>query len=257
MTGWLSMNEQVLVIENDPIERALICAAFERAGLRTAEASGFEEAFRWLAKVTFELVVVSTDTPQIDGASLYIEILRRRIQLACLFIVSSPSEVAPIFGVAVEDYVLRQTLKIELIVRARSLLKRNNKQKHVKTELPPISAGPLTIDHEKREAILFDRKLDLTALEFDLLLYFATFPGIVLSRERLLAAVWGSTHHGYEKTVVMHICRLRRKLKVRRDIPSLIETVRGYGYRFDEHPGGLGIVVNQDVAVLPKTGENS
>jgi DNA-binding response OmpR family regulator len=78
--------------------------------------------------------------------------------------------------------------------------------------------------------------IDFTALEFDLLLHFASNPGLVFSRAQLLDAVWGYSHDGYEHTVTTHINRLRTKLESDPMRPELILTVRGAGYKMRESP---------------------
>ena len=77
-------------------------------------------------------------------------------------------------------------------------------------------------------------RVELTALEFDLLLYFARHPGRVFSRSQLLDAVWGYSHDGYEHTVTTHINRLRAKLEANPMRPEWMLTVRSAGYRFKE-----------------------
>ena len=86
----------------------------------------------------------------------------------------------------------------------------------------------------KRQVRWRGQALDLTAREFDLLLYFARHPGHVFSRSQLLNAVWGYTHDGYEHTVTTHINRLRAKLELDPMRPELILTVRGAGYKLRE-----------------------
>ena len=90
----------------------------------------------------------------------------------------------------------------------------------------------LTIDGTTRRG----EAIDFTALEFDLLLYFASHPGHVFSRAQLLNAVWGYSHDGYEHTVTTHINRLRTKLESDPMRPELILTVRGAGYKMRESP---------------------
>ena len=97
--------------------------------------------------------------------------------------------------------------------------------------------GNLEIAPVKRSVRYQGVALDFTALEFDLLLYFAQHPGHVFSRAQLLDAVWGYTHDGYELTVTTHINRLRAKLEADPMRPQLILTVRGAGYKLREAPG--------------------
>ena len=91
--------------------------------------------------------------------------------------------------------------------------------------------GELEIQVARREVKVRGQPVELTALEFDLLLYFAQHPGHVFSRAQLLDAVWGYSHEGYEHTVTTHINRLRAKLEADPMRPLLILTVRGAGYK--------------------------
>ena len=94
------------------------------------------------------------------------------------------------------------------------------------------------IDPEKRKVSLKDKAVDLTAKEFDLLLYFAEHPGRVFTRSQLLDAVWGYGHDGYEHTVNSHINRLRAKIEENPAQPRYILTVWGVGYKFAESDTG-------------------
>ena len=96
--------------------------------------------------------------------------------------------------------------------------------------------GELEILPAKRQARFRGAAIDFTALEFDLLLHFASHPGLVFSRAQLLDAVWGYTHDGYEHTVTTHINRLRAKLEADPMRPELILTVRGAGYKMRDAP---------------------
>jgi len=99
-----------------------------------------------------------------------------------------------------------------------------------------VRNGELEILPVKRQVKRRDETLEFTALEFDLLLHFASHPGQVFSRAQLLDAVWGYTHDGYEHTVTTHINRLRAKVESDPMRPEIILTVRGAGYKMREAP---------------------
>jgi DNA-binding response OmpR family regulator len=98
-----------------------------------------------------------------------------------------------------------------------------------------IEVGSLLIDVCGRNVSIDNQAVELTAKEFDLLLYFARHPGRVFSRGQLLDQVWGYSHNGYEHTVNSHINRLRKKIELGLTQARYIETVWGVGYRFNEH----------------------
>jgi DNA-binding response OmpR family regulator len=97
-----------------------------------------------------------------------------------------------------------------------------------------LRAGSLVIDTARREVRDGDRRIELTAKEFDLLAHFARSPGRVMTRMQLLEQVWGYSHSGYEHTVNSHINRLRAKVERDPNRPELIQTVWGVGYRCRE-----------------------
>ena len=97
--------------------------------------------------------------------------------------------------------------------------------------------GDLTIDLSKRKVTLKDSVIDLTAKEFDLLVYFAKHPGRAFTRSQLLDDVWGYGHDGYEHTVNSHINRLRTKIEDNPAKPRYVLTVWGVGYKFAELEG--------------------
>ncbi|HZW73202.1 MAG TPA: response regulator transcription factor, partial [Caldimonas sp.] len=128
----------------------------------------------------------------------------------------------------------------ELLARVKALLRRADllraAQAASANEPRVLKNGELEIWPAKRQARIRGTPLDFTALEFDLLLHFASHPGHVFSRGQLLNAVWGYSHDGYEHTVTTHINRLRAKLEADPERPELILTVRGAGYKMRDDP---------------------
>ena len=139
-----------------------------------------------------------------------------------------------------DDYLTKPFSLAELLARVKALLRRADllraAQAASNAEPRVLRNGELEILPAKRQARIGGKPLDFTALEFDLLLHFASHPGHVFSRSQLLNAVWGYTHDGYEHTVTTHINRLRSKLEADPERPALILTVRGAGYKMRDAP---------------------
>jgi len=139
-----------------------------------------------------------------------------------------------------DDYLTKPFSLAELLARVKALLRRADllraAQANVGGEGRILRNGELEIQPAKRQVRFRGTAIDFTALEFDLLLHFASHPGHVFSRAQLLDAVWGYSHEGYEHTVTTHINRLRNKLEVDPMRPELILTVRGAGYKMRDEP---------------------
>ena len=134
-----------------------------------------------------------------------------------------------------DDYVTKPFSIRELMARVKAQFRRGDATVTQGEEDSPIRQfGGLSIDTEKRSVSIDERRIDLTAKEFDLLLQFISHPGRVYSRAQLLDMVWGYGHEGYEHTVNSHINRLRGKIEKDPTQPEYILTVWGVGYKFND-----------------------
>ena len=132
-----------------------------------------------------------------------------------------------------DDYVTKPFSPRELVARVRAVLRR--------TQAPPpapevLNVGDLTLDKGRREVTLSGESVALTPTEFDLLAALMAAPGRAFSRADLLEAVQGVAFEAYERTIDAHIKNLRRKLEPDSAHPRYITTVRGIGYRLEDHP---------------------
>ena len=126
-----------------------------------------------------------------------------------------------------DDYLSKPFGMMEMVSRTRALLRRAGRQAE-EPESQSLTAGPVKLWPDRREATLDGKELQLTMREFDLLSFLMKSPGVVFSRETLLQRVWGWDFDGGSRTVDVHVQQIRAKLG---DASDLIETVRGVGYR--------------------------
>ena len=186
----------------------------------------------------YDLIILDLMLPGLDGLEICRRLRSKPSYTPILMLTSRSSELDRVLGLELgaDDYVTKPFSIRELMARVKALFRRIDELK--KDQHPTgqeiVRSGELVIDPEKRKVTLKDEGIDLTAKEFDLLLYFAQHPGRVFTRSQLLDSVWGYGHDGYEHTVNSHINRLRSKIEENPAKPDYVLTVWGVGYKFAE-----------------------
>jgi two-component system phosphate regulon response regulator PhoB len=187
---------------------------------------------------------------QEDGRELLLE-LRALSDVPVVFLTGRGLETDRIAGLRMgaDDYIVKPFSPGELAARIESVLRRCRPVQPTLPVTGGLSFGTLRIDRRSREVSYGTDLIDLTAKEFDLLVFFATSPRQVFSRQQLLEHVWSSSCDWQdEATVTEHVHRLRRKIEGEPDRPRRIVTVRGVGYRFE--PGAAGADTTERVPAL-------
>lgn len=232
------MHEKILVIEDQDDINALIAMNLKAINYEVeSEKNGLDGLNRAL-EGGFDLIVLDLMLPGMDGLQVCQSLRAKEIYTPILMLTAKKSEADRVVGLEVgaDDYLTKPFSVLELQARVKALLRRMNinKQSSSQDDSDLMTFGALTINKPKRQILVQGKELSLTAKEFDLLLYLASYPGQVFSREQLLNAVWGYQHSGYEHTVNSHINRLRSKLEQDPSAPEFVITVWGVGYKFNE-----------------------
>ncbi len=183
----------------------------------------------------FDLIILDLRLPGLDGLELCRRVRRQKNYTPILMLTAKSTETDRVLGLELgaDDYLTKPFSILELLARVKALFRRIDAAArgggHPDRD---IRVRDLAIDFDRRHVTIGDRPVDLTAREFDLLVYFAANPGRVYTRTQLLDAVWGYGHDGYEHTVNSHINRLRAKIERDPSTPCYILTVWGIGYKF-------------------------
>jgi len=228
------MAPRLLIVEDDEALIELLSYNFSSFGYDVRIARTGDEAMMVLDEEKLDLVLLDWMLP--DGVS-GIEVCRRirakpEIKgLPVIMLTARGEEAERIRGLATgaDDYVVKPFSVPELLARVRALLRRA-KPGHVAALL---TAGDIELDRETRRVRRADRELHLGPTEFRLLEFLMQSPGRVFTREQLLDSVWGRDVYIDERTVDVHVGRLRKAINRPRQ-PDPIRTVRGAGYSFDE-----------------------
>jgi len=226
---------RILVVEDEKDISDLVALHLDDLCDELHSARNGYEGMRMATADNWDLIILDLMLPGPDGLEICRTIRRERPYQPVLMLTSKSSELDRVLGLetGADDYITKPFSVLELVARVRAIFRRIENLKHCTPEVEPVIAfGELKIDLSRREVILGDRFVELTAREFDLLAFFAQNPGRVFRRAELLDKVWGYGHEGYEHTVNSHINRLRAKIEQDPSKPEIVATVWGVGYKF-------------------------
>lgn len=223
---------RVLIVEDEQDIRELVRHHLEKAGFSTISAADGREAWRKIQELPPDLVILDLMIPEMDGKEVT-RLLKSREETRSIPIVmltAKAEEVDRIVGfeLGADDYLSKPFSPRELVLRVKAVLSRSQK-KPAAEPVKVIQLGELEIDPANHEVRLKGKTLDLTRIEFGLLVELVKSKGRLQTREALLERVWGFDSYGESRTMDTHLSRLRQKLG---KIGERIETVRGVGYRF-------------------------
>ncbi|MDP2007130.1 MAG: response regulator transcription factor [Rubrivivax sp.] len=235
------MPSSILVAEDQADIRDLIVLNLQQAGYAVLPVADGQAALDSQLERASDLLILDLMMPRLDGLEVIKALRARGRATPILMLTAKSTELDRVLGLELgaDDYLTKPFSMAELLARVKALLRRAELLRAAQAPGTPQAVmrnGELEIEPGRREVRVAGRALEFTALEFDLLLYFATHPGRVFSRGQLLDAVWGYSHEGYEHTVTTHINRLRAKLEQDPMQPRFILTVRGAGYKMRDAP---------------------
>ncbi|KRT55267.1 response regulator transcription factor [endosymbiont of Ridgeia piscesae] len=236
------MRRRVLIVEDEPDIARLVRSHLNDIGCDADIAGDGATAMQRFNGGGYQLVVLDLMLPDTDGLSLCRQMRQSGDYLPILMLTAKSGELDRVLGLEMgaDDYLSKPFSIAELLARIKALFRRVDALSQQRDESPveeQIRCGGLQIDVVRRAVQVDGRPVELTAREFDLLLFFARQPGRVFSRVQLLDRVWGYNHEGYEHTVNSHINRLRAKIESEPSKPRYVLTVWGVGYKFADDSG--------------------
>jgi len=233
LRGGQMSGETILVVDDEPKIVKTARAYLETAGFRVVTADDGQMALTVYRREKPSLVILDLGLPRMDGLDVA-RTLRRDSNVPIIMLTARVDETDKLIGLELgaDDYITKPYSPKELVARVRAVLRRTGGEREQAP--PPIVAGDIRIDLERRLVTVGGQTVDLTPTEFDLLAVLARHPGRVFSRLELLDRVQGYAFEGYERTVDAHVKNLRQKIEPEPKQPRYVLTVYGGGYRFVE-----------------------
>jgi DNA-binding response OmpR family regulator len=234
------MTRRVLVVEDDPDIGRVVTLQLAELDCETRLIADGVNGLAEAEAGNYDLVILDVMLPRMDGLQICRRLRAQPRYTPVLMLTAKSSELDRVLGLEIgaDDYLTKPFSMLELAARVKAVFRRadhSEAARAAEATAPKeqlVEAGGLRIDPQRHEVRVDGRAVELTAKEFELLLYFARNPGHVYTRAQLLDQVWGYSHSGYEHTVNSHINRLRNKIERDAGNPDYIQTVWGVGYKF-------------------------
>lgn len=226
--------KQILIIEDDlniaELERDYLQLNGYKAEIVQDGGQGLKRAMTGV----YDVILVDLMLPGKDGYEIIKEI-RKKLEIPIIVVSARSDDIDKIrgLGFGADDYLTKPFSPAELVARIQSHIKRYERLlgKTVTTEV--ITHRGLEINTASHKVFLNGKEVQLTTKEYELLLFLASNPNIVFSKEQIFDALWGEDYYGDTATVAVHIQKIRKKIEKDPSAPEYIETVWGAGYRFN------------------------
>lgn len=219
--------EKILIADDEQLMRQLVADFLQPEGYEIVEAADGKEALQLYHEQHPDLILLDVMMPGYDGWTVCREI-RRESSVPIMMLTAKGEEIDQLFAydLGIDEYITKPFSPKILVAKIKALLRRTQKEENEQIS----AADGVSIDQDARQVVLDGKNIDLSPTEYKLLTYLVTNAGKALSRRQILNKVWNYDYYGDMRTVDTHINRLRIKLG---DKGKYIQTVRGYGYRYD------------------------
>ena len=223
---------RILIVEDEITISRLIAVSLRRAGYDCTVANDGSTAADLIAEHDFDLALLDIMLPEEDGLSILKKLRANPAtkRLPVMMLTAKDSEYDKVLGLdsGADDYVPKPFGMMELMARIKALLRRSGSTPEEGNK--DYNVGKLYVSPSRHQVKVDGNEVSLTLKEFELLCFLLENDGMVLTRDKILARIWGYDFDGETRTVDVHVRTLRQKLG---ECGSLIETVRGVGYKID------------------------
>ena len=221
--------QSILVIDDEPAIRDMLQIALDAAGFKVGLAEDAKQAYPIIIDTPPDLILLDWMMPGTSGIELLRRLRRDEINVPVIMLTAKVEEASKISGLdsGADDYIAKPFSPRELVSRVKAILRRTSEESIKEV----IFAGALKLDQLNRRVNIDDTLISLGPTEYKLLQFFLTHQDRVYTRDQILDNVWGRNVYLDERTVDVHIRRLRKAISIAGH-ENYVQTVRGAGYRF-------------------------
>jgi DNA-binding response OmpR family regulator len=225
----------VLIVEDDEAMSVALRDGFEYEGYSVSVAKDGEAGLQLATAATPDLILLDVMLPKMTGLDICKQLRGTGSAVPIIMLTARGQEIDKVLGLKLgaDDYITKPFGFMELLARAEAVLRRCVTGSQPATAPPDVYRfGDVTIDFKRHEATKAGEPIDLSPREFQLLAYFIEHKGEIVTREKLLDAVWDYNAIPFTRTVDMHIAKLRKKVEDNPGDPKYVVTVHRLGYKF-------------------------
>jgi len=234
------MTKQILVVEDEPTLARLLSYNLSQEGYRTKLVDHGGEGLQAALSESFDLIILDIMLPGLNGFEVLAKLRQKGVRTPVIILTARNAEEEVVQGLkaGADDYMTKPFGVAELLARVAAVMRRSGNEDQLAAAEPEtdkmIRAADLKIYPEKYEVVLNGEQIQLRPKEFEVLLYLAQRPGVVISRDDLMNVVWGFDYIGGQRTVDVHVSSLRKKLEMNQETVQ-IDSIRGLGYKLVIH----------------------
>lgn len=234
--------KKILVVDDDRSILTLLEYNLKNEGYEVQTAMDGQEALKYGLTGKFDFILLDIMLPQLDGIEVTKKLRQEKIQTPIMMLTARDEETDKIIGLELgaDDYITKPFSPREVVARIKAIGRRIEQKSTDETDKVTDESAhkhytfrDFSIDLVNYTVTAAEKKVAVTPKEFELLAYFVERPDQVLSREKLLNGVWGYDYVGQTRMVDMHVSHLREKIEPDPSHPTNIQTVRGFGYKFE------------------------
>jgi DNA-binding response OmpR family regulator len=227
------MAVKVLVVDDEKLIVKGIKFSLEQDGMEVDCAYDGEEALEMASSKNYDIILLDLMLPKLDGYEVC-QRIREFSKTPIIMLTAKGDDMDKILGLeyGADDYMTKPFNILEVKARIKAVMRRSRKEESAKPKGETLSAGGLTLDLENRRTFKGNEEIPLTSKEFEIIRILMENPGKVYKRNDLLTAVWGEEFPGDERTVDVHVRRLREKIESDAGNPTYVHTRWGIGYYF-------------------------
>ena len=225
----------VLVVDDEKEIADLVEVYLKNENYNVYKSYTSEKAIKYVDSIKLDIAILDIMIQGKNGFEICKYIREKGLKFPVIMLTAKIEDNDKIKGLTLgaDDYITKPFNPLELVARVKSALRRYTIYNNEKEEKNIIEINGLIIDKEKHKCLLYDKEIDLTPMEFDILLYLATNRGKVITSEELFENVWKEKYFDSNNTVMVHIRRIREKLNENTKNPKFIKTVWGVGYKIE------------------------